>query len=76
MEMLLGRLLLTSCILLSRNNVSFVQSIGNFGTDEGTEENHNVTHLLGDDCHRPCMENDSRVCYFKFVLEYYHAMGP
>uniref|UniRef100_A0A336LRE1 CSON012189 protein n=1 Tax=Culicoides sonorensis TaxID=179676 RepID=A0A336LRE1_CULSO len=29
----------------------------------------------GEDCLRPCTSGDSKICYFKFYLEYYHAMG-
>uniref|UniRef100_T1GHN8 Uncharacterized protein n=1 Tax=Megaselia scalaris TaxID=36166 RepID=T1GHN8_MEGSC len=27
-------------------------------------------------CNRDCVEGENRICYFKFVLEHYHAMGP
>lgn len=30
----------------------------------------------GELCLRECVEGDNRICYFKFVLEHYHAMGP
>lgn len=29
----------------------------------------------GENCLRPCSSGESKICYFKFVLEYYHAMG-
>lgn len=31
--------------------------------------------IRGEDCYRPCSEVDPKVCYFKFVLEYYQVLG-
>lgn len=36
--------------------------------------NKNVTQT--EQCYRPCIDGELRVCHFKFVMEYYHAMGP
>lgn len=70
----------SSTILLNNFYLIFyrgfiIKNLNYAGTLE-SEENHNVSHLFGNDCHRPCIEHGNRVCYFKFVLEYYHAMGP
>lgn len=27
-------------------------------------------------CNRECIQDENRICYFKFVLEHYHVMGP
>lgn len=30
---------------------------------------------LGTDCHRKCIPNDRRICYFKFALKAFQIMG-
>lgn len=32
-------------------------------------------NIAGELCNRECEEGDYRICYFKFTLEYYQAMG-
>lgn len=32
--------------------------------------------LEGSKCYRKCVPNDYRICYFHWVLEHYHTMGP
>ena len=36
----------------------------------------NLEDYPGDDCHRECIPNSPRVCYFKWHLEHYHTNGP
>lgn len=35
----------------------------------------NLAQFAGDECYRPCSAGQSRVCYWKFVMEHYQAMG-
>lgn len=36
----------------------------------------NVEAYPGEECHRDCTSNGSRVCYYQFTMEHFHAMGP
>lgn len=35
-----------------------------------------MTKYKGEDCYRDCRGSESKICYFHFTLEHYHAMGP
>ncbi|XP_055923912.1 uncharacterized protein LOC129954192 [Eupeodes corollae] len=36
----------------------------------------NLTQYPGEKCNSKCVKNQTRVCYFEWTLELYHAMGP
>lgn len=36
----------------------------------------NMLKYPGEDCYRDCQDSESKICYFHFNLEHYHAMGP
>lgn len=44
---------------------------------EQPPNNFNVTEWAGEHCERYCQTNTRpRICYYHWVLEHYHAMGP
>lgn len=48
-----------------------------FAASENASGNVNLTDWDGDLCRRTCLENERpRICYYHWVLEHYHAMGP
>ncbi|XP_063700380.1 uncharacterized protein LOC134830740 [Culicoides brevitarsis] len=44
-------------------------------TSNDTWKAINVEEFPGEECYRPCSVGQSRVCYWKFVMEHYQAMG-
>ena len=53
--------------------------IGNIPPEDNTSANNNPVSLSpwkGKLCARICNRSRPRICYFKWVLEYYHVLGP
>jgi hypothetical protein len=36
----------------------------------------NLSSNPGENCYRECKANDRRVCYYHWVVENYHTVGP
>lgn len=44
---------------------------------DNLQRNSSLDRFSGEECARECKSDEEpRICYFKFILEYYHAMGP
>lgn len=55
-----------------QSHVIEIENVTNFALDE-----INLSDWPGENCARYCVSsNHPRICYFQFVLEHYHAMGP
>lgn len=44
-------------------------------TQSNSSYGFDVEHFPGEECFRPCSDSKPRMCYFKWNLEYYTAMG-
>jgi hypothetical protein len=42
----------------------------------GTSAPLDLNQYPGEECYRRCNWNDTRVCYFRWNMEHFHAMGP
>ena len=49
--------------------------IKTFKHEENIEENIMKYASFGESCYRTCQKNDTRVCYFKFQINYYQVMS-
>ncbi|KAG5677062.1 hypothetical protein PVAND_006846 [Polypedilum vanderplanki] len=41
-----------------------------------TIETVDLSQFNGDDCYRDCTNSAPRICYYKWLLEHFHTMGP
>uniref|UniRef100_U5EZN5 Putative laccase 2 n=1 Tax=Corethrella appendiculata TaxID=1370023 RepID=U5EZN5_9DIPT len=56
--------------------VIFVQFCDSQSSNSSNVSAIDVTLFPGQQCERKCGGSRPRICYFKWVMEHYHAMGP
>lgn len=65
------------CCTISANALDLAELVAKTSALDGFPRNASVEQFPGEGCARSCEQDERpRVCYFKFVLEYFHAMGP